>query len=130
MSEITSRPEIQAGDWCIAGTRIPARAIRSLADAGYSLPDIFGEYPTLTFRQISAAIAFEEPVSPPSIEPIEVTEAQFDAGALAIWREREKEFPAYTRRMTPDDLDCAGGSWARVVGYARACIIAALAARG
>lgn len=41
----------------IAGTRIPARAIKAFADAGYSIDGIKKEYPTLTEEDIRAAIA-------------------------------------------------------------------------
>lgn len=36
------------------------------------------------------------------------------AEALRLWREREMRFPAFTRRMTPDDLDRVSGAWARI----------------
>lgn len=44
----------------IAGTRIPVKSIRAFAKAGYSTEAILKEYPTLTARDIQAAIAFEE----------------------------------------------------------------------
>ena len=44
----------------IAGTRIPVKSIRTFAKAGYSTEEILREYPTLTARDIQAAIAFEE----------------------------------------------------------------------
>lgn len=44
----------------IAGTRIPVRSIKSFASAGYSVSDIKAEYPTLTDRDIDAALAYEE----------------------------------------------------------------------
>ena len=30
---------------------------------------------------------------------------------LKQWRQREMMFPAFVRRMTPDDLDIATGAW-------------------
>ena len=44
----------------IAGTRIPVKSIGTFAKAGYSTEEILKEYPTLTARDIQAAIAFEE----------------------------------------------------------------------
>ncbi len=41
----------------IAGTRIPVRAIKSFADAGFSTQQIIQEYPSLTHEDIEAAIA-------------------------------------------------------------------------
>ncbi len=40
----------------IAGTRIPVRAIKAFADAGYSIDEIKREYPSLTEQDIRAAI--------------------------------------------------------------------------
>lgn len=40
----------------IAGTRIPVRSVKAFADAGYSIDAIKKEYPTLTERDIKAAI--------------------------------------------------------------------------
>jgi len=40
----------------IAGTRIPVRSVKAFADAGYSIDAIQKEYPTLTERDIKAAI--------------------------------------------------------------------------
>ncbi len=44
----------------IAGTRIPTAAIRRFVEAGYSVAEIRREYPTLTIKDIRAALAFEE----------------------------------------------------------------------
>lgn len=43
--------------------------------------------------------------------------------ALRIWRERELGFPAWVRRMRPDDLDRASGAWDAVCGEAHARIV-------
>jgi uncharacterized protein (DUF433 family)/DNA-binding transcriptional MerR regulator len=43
----------------VAGTRIPVRAIKNFAAAGYSLEQIQAEYPTLTLDDIKAAITFK-----------------------------------------------------------------------
>lgn len=40
----------------VAGTRIPIRAIRAFADAGYDVAAILKEYPTLTRADVSAAL--------------------------------------------------------------------------
>lgn len=39
--------------------------------------------------------------------------------ALAMWREREMTFPAFTRRMNPDEIDMASGTWAAMMERAR-----------
>ncbi len=43
----------------IAGTRIPIRAIKNFADAGYSVKEILAEYPDLTSRDVEAALAYK-----------------------------------------------------------------------
>lgn len=43
----------------IAGTRIPVKAIKSFAGAGYTIEQIRAEYPSLTEADIKAAIAFD-----------------------------------------------------------------------
>lgn len=40
----------------IAGTRIPVRAIQAFAEAGYDMPGIIREYPTLTPADVAAAL--------------------------------------------------------------------------
>lgn len=42
-----------------AGTRIPIRAVREFAEAGYSVEKIIAEYPDLTPADIAAALAAE-----------------------------------------------------------------------
>lgn len=44
----------------IAGTRIPTATIRRYAKAGYSVKQILREYPTLTRRDVEAALSHEE----------------------------------------------------------------------
>lgn len=41
----------------VAGTRIPVEAIRSFHEAGYGIEDIIAEYPSLTPRDVEAALA-------------------------------------------------------------------------
>lgn len=41
----------------VAGTRIPVEAIRSFHEAGYGTQDIIAEYPSLTPRDVEAALA-------------------------------------------------------------------------
>lgn len=118
MSEITSKPDIQGGDWCIAGTRIPARVIREFADAGYTAQKIMEQYSTLSDRQIHAAVAFEQPVSPP-IEPIEVTEAMVRAACRAFAMDEHPEYKA-----TPDLLPAM-----QYEHPIRSALVAALAVR-
>lgn len=44
----------------VAGTRIPVRSIKAFAEAGYSVEQIRGEYPTLTEEDIRAAIGIDD----------------------------------------------------------------------
>ena len=44
----------------IAGTRIPVSTIKEFAAAGYTIPQILKEYPSLDRKDVEAAIAFEE----------------------------------------------------------------------
>lgn len=43
----------------LAGTRIPVEAIRNFHEAGYSIKQILEEYPTLTKKDIAAAIKYD-----------------------------------------------------------------------
>jgi uncharacterized protein (DUF433 family) len=43
----------------VAGTRIPVRAIKNFAEAGYSVKKIIEEYPSLTPEDIQAALAYK-----------------------------------------------------------------------
>lgn len=43
----------------IAGTRIPVSAIRSFHEAGYSIQEIVAEYPSITEKDVRAALANE-----------------------------------------------------------------------
>lgn len=38
-------------------------------------------------------------------------DAAISRRALAIWREREMQFPSRVRRIEPDDFDHASGTW-------------------
>lgn len=38
-----------------------------------------------------------------------------EALALQLWREREMHFPAYCRRMEPDDVDRTTDAWAGMI---------------
>lgn len=40
--------------------------------------------------------------------------------AMRLWREREETFPAFVRRMKPDNLDIISGAWAAIVDQAAA----------
>jgi uncharacterized protein (DUF433 family) len=43
--------------WVVAGTRIPVRAIRQFAAAGYSIAEIIKEYPSLKEEDVRAALS-------------------------------------------------------------------------
>lgn len=58
MRGIVRRPDTCGGAYRIAGTRIPVRAIKSFHKAGYSISQIRAEYPTLTAKEIKAAVEF------------------------------------------------------------------------
>lgn len=62
---IVSRSDIQCGEPCIAGTRVPARAIKDFHRAGYTIAQIHREYPGLTDEQLEAAIAFDGWITAP-----------------------------------------------------------------
>lgn len=44
----------------VAGTRIPTAAIRRFKEAGYSIQQIVKQYPTLTVKDVQAALVHEE----------------------------------------------------------------------
>jgi hypothetical protein len=44
--------------------------------------------------------------------------SKIEERALELWREREMHFPPFTRRMTPDAMDKASGTWARMLDQA------------
>lgn len=48
-----------AGNPLIAGTRIPVRSIQDFAEAGYSVDEIVGQYPSLTADDVHAAISYK-----------------------------------------------------------------------
>ena len=50
----------------------------------------------------------------------EPTYDEIHAEAMRIWREREDGFPAFTRRMKPDDLDHRSGAWGHIFAMAKA----------
>lgn len=60
MSEITRTRGVMSGVPCIAGTRIPVSAIKSFHKAKFSVTAIRREYPTLSPKQIRAAIAWKD----------------------------------------------------------------------
>jgi uncharacterized protein (DUF433 family) len=56
IGKIERHRNIASNQEVIAGTRIPVRAIKAFAEAGYSVDAIQKEYPTLTEQDITAAI--------------------------------------------------------------------------
>jgi len=44
----------------VAGTRIPTAAIRRFKETGYSIQQILKQYPTLTVKDVQAALVHEE----------------------------------------------------------------------
>lgn len=56
-----SRNKFIAGNqWVVDGTRIPTRAVKEFAEAGYSADQIIEEYPDLTVKDVRAAIKHEK----------------------------------------------------------------------
>jgi uncharacterized protein (DUF433 family) len=58
IGRIERQRNVAANQPVIAGTRIPVRSIKAFADAGYSVDEIRKEYPTLTEKDIRAAIKY------------------------------------------------------------------------
>ncbi|WP_072389853.1 hypothetical protein [Hyphomicrobium sp. CS1GBMeth3] len=54
--------------------------------------------------------------------------AEVERLALELWREREMQFPAFCRRMTPDALDRSTGAWEGMMNRAAKLIAANSAA--
>jgi uncharacterized protein (DUF433 family) len=59
IGRVERRRYIAHNAWVVAGTRIPTAAIRRYSEAGYSTDRIIKEYPTLTGRDIQAALRHE-----------------------------------------------------------------------
>jgi uncharacterized protein (DUF433 family) len=57
VGRIERKRYIQHNAWVVAGTRIPIKAIWRFHDAGYSTEEIIREYPSLTEKDIRAAIS-------------------------------------------------------------------------
>ena len=66
MADITRNPEIMGGKYLIAGTRIPVSAIKSFALVGCRMSEIQRLYPTLSIKQIEAAISFRVETTSPT----------------------------------------------------------------
>ena len=49
--------------WVVAGTRIPTKAIQRFKEAGYSIENILREYPTITEKDVQAALKHERKIS-------------------------------------------------------------------
>ena len=54
---VERRRNVAHNEWVVAGTRIPLRAIKEFADAGYDAAAIIREYPSLTETDIKAALS-------------------------------------------------------------------------
>lgn len=48
-----------------------------------------------------------------------LSEVDFHAMALRKWREREMTFPARVRRLEPDAMDRAAGTWSKFIAELR-----------
>lgn len=45
--------------------------------------------------------------------------------ALRLWREEQRDWPAFVRRPVPDGLDLVSGAWARIMAQVEAAPAAA-----
>ena len=61
IGKLCRRPDILGGRTCIAGTRVPARAVQSFWQAGYSVAAIMAEYPGITEADVKAALGTPTP---------------------------------------------------------------------
>jgi len=59
VGKIASKRLVNQSSVVIAGTRIPVRAIKRYAAAGYSVEHILKEYPDLTKEDVAAALAYQ-----------------------------------------------------------------------
>lgn len=57
IGQIERHRNVAHNEWVVAGTRIPLRAIRQFAEAGYGAADIIREYPSLTEADVRAALS-------------------------------------------------------------------------
>lgn len=60
---ISSDPDILHGKPCIKGTRIPVYLIVSLVGEGVPIAEIIKDYPSLTPKDIKAAVKYEDKLS-------------------------------------------------------------------
>ena len=58
--QIERRKHVIRNAPAVSGTRIPTAAIRRFSEAGYTVEQILKEYPTLTAKDVEAALAYEE----------------------------------------------------------------------
>ncbi len=57
IGQIERHRNVAHNEWVVAGTRIPLRAIRQFAEAGYDAAEIIREYPSLTEADVRAALS-------------------------------------------------------------------------
>jgi uncharacterized protein (DUF433 family) len=60
IGKITRKRAVAKNAPVIAGTRVPVRAIKAFASEGYTVAQILDEYPTLTVKDVRAAIEYQE----------------------------------------------------------------------
>ena len=59
---ISVDPEIQHGEPCIKGTRIPVSMIVKSVEEGMTIDEIINEYPQLNDESIQAALAYKSDI--------------------------------------------------------------------
>lgn len=60
VGKIDKQRSVSSNKAVIAGTRIPVRAIKEFKEDGYSVDEILREYPSLTKKDVQAAIKYKE----------------------------------------------------------------------
>lgn len=60
IGHVERRRHVTHNAWVVSGTRIPTRVIRQYHDEGYSIADILREYPSLTEKDVRAALEHED----------------------------------------------------------------------
>ena len=55
---IEQRPDVQGGDPCIAGTRMPVWVLAAIHKQGDTVEDVLEAYPNLSAAQVHAALSY------------------------------------------------------------------------
>jgi uncharacterized protein (DUF433 family) len=95
MTGVTIDPNIQGGQPCIAGTRIPVATIKRCRKGGWGVPRIQAEFKSLTREQIVMALAYEMPAKPRPVDVLpQVAREEWIAGQMVRVRLLAPHFAA------------------------------------